>query len=200
MSEKISEFAFCTCFLSRNIFLSNLALHVNFENVEKFRADYHEQIPESQIQRCIKIAKNEIQRRKILRSNILNRMKLLEHYTPLHPDVYKFDASNVISEKNEPKCIGKDVFSMRVFKPNFCDRLLEELKNFKTSGIPHEQPNSMNRHGVILDEIGFQKFVDDLRTQFIQPWARKLYGDENLELDSHKAFVVKYAMNEGEYI
>ena len=52
------------------------------------------------------------------------------------------------------------------------------------------------RHGVLLDEIGFQEFIDHIREEFIQPQARKLFNEPDLILDSHKAFIVKYALDE----
>ena len=94
------------------------------------------------------------------------------------------------------KKVGSEVYSLPVFKKDFTKNFLEELQHFKLSGIHHEQPNSMNRHGIILDEIGFKSFFDLLRIKFIQPLAQKVFQNSNLKLDSHRAFVVKYAMNE----
>ena len=88
------------------------------------------------------------------------------------------------------------MYAVSVFKSEFLKKFLQELEHFKSSGIKHEQPNSMNRHGIILDEIGFQPFFDCLRTEFVQPLARKLFNDPDMVLDSHKAFIVKYSMNE----
>ena len=58
------------------------------------------------------------------------------------------------------KKVGSEVYSLPVFKKDFTKIFLEELQHFKLSGIHHEQPNSMNRHGIILDEIGFKSFFD----------------------------------------
>jgi hypothetical protein len=52
---------------------------------------------------------------------------------------------------------------------------------------------------VLLNELGFDAFFDKFRTQFLSPIFRKLYPefvDEQVGLDSHKAFVVAYKMDE----
>ena len=122
-------------------------------------------------------------------------------YKPLSQDIFRFDPEMVLSNAGNIddikfETIGNEVFALPVFKKDFCTKLLTELRHFKSLDIPHAQPNSMNKHGVLLDEIGFKDFFDDLRTSFIQPLSRRLYQEPNLVLDSHKAFVVKYALGE----
>lgn len=196
--SSVRSFAFCQCFLTRNIFLHKHGLHVTYESNEQFIADYENVIPQKDFHLAVENVRQEIQRRKQLREDVLHRKDLIrQNYQPLHPDVYKFDPAKVKNvANNEIETIGKDIFSLPVFQASFISKLMEELDHFKKSGIPHEQPNSMNRHGILLDEIGFQSFFDSLRIDFIQPWARKLFQDPELELDSHKAFVVKYALDE----
>jgi len=191
-------FAYCKCFLSQSIFLSKFSLYVEYDDDdEKFKKEYLNVIPENKIESCIECAKEEIKRRILLRENVLQRMKLIkEQYHPLHPDVYHFDASRIFEKNTQVDKIGKDVFSMPVFTPFFTEKLLSELKHFKCSKLPQQQPNSMNKHGILLDEIGFQNFIDNLREEFIQPLSRKLFNEPDLVLDSHKAFVVKYALGE----
>ena len=50
-----------------------------------------------------------------------------------------------------------------------------------------------------MDELGFTSFIDQLRIEYLNPLARRLYGDDYLGdsgLDSHKAFVVSYKIGE----
>jgi len=50
---------------------------------------------------------------------------------------------------------------------------------------------------MLLSELGMDEFVDDLRTNYLMPLARLLYPDLVGEgLDSHRAFVVKYALGQ----
>ena len=65
--------------------------------------------------------------------------------------------------------VGKEIFSMPVFTSSFAEKFLAEVQHFKSSKLSHEQPNSMNRHGVLLDEIGFQDFISRVREEYIQP-------------------------------
>ena len=39
---------------------------------------------------------------------------------------------------------------------------MEELRQYEASGLPVRRPNSMNRYGLILEDLGFSDLVDDL--------------------------------------
>ncbi len=193
----MKSFAFCKCFLSQNIFLPKLKLHVRYENDTQFRTEYRNFIPEKDIEPSLEAVKVEIKRRKQVRENVQERKDLVKtKYKQLFPQVYNLAPDDVLMEHQSVQKISQDIFALPVFKPEFAQNLLSEVKHFKSSQIPHEQPNSMNKHGVILDEIGFQDFFDQLRVDFIQPLARQLFHMPDLELDSHKAFMVKYRMDE----
>ncbi len=52
---------------------------------------------------------------------------------------------------------------------------------------------------ILLDELGFTSFIDELRNQYLNPLVQVLYGDEyvgNTGLDSHKAFIVSYKIGQ----
>merc|ERR1719334_1579450 len=74
-----------------------------------------------------------------------------------------------------------------------CYMLMEELDHFKASGLSFSQPNSMNRHGMLLEELGMENFIKKL-TDTIEPVARQLYPDlvGSTGLDSCRAFTVDY--------
>ena len=76
--------------------------------------------------------------------------------------------------------VGKELFSMPVFTSSFAEKFLAEVQHFKSSKLSHEQPNSMNRHGVLLDEIGFQDFISRVREEYIQPQVNFSSGQSNL--------------------
>lgn len=90
------------------------------------------------------------------------------------------------------------VYRFPVFQKRFCDELLEELEHFERSAAPKGRPNTMNRHGILLNELGFDEtFVTPLRERYLGPLAALLYPDcGGRRLDSHKAFVVKYDVEE----
>ena len=196
--KSLRSFAYCQCYLSRNIFLHDYGIHTHFENEAQFTSDYEKVIPKGEMERALENVKQEINRRMSTRENVGQRMRLVQDiYKPLHLEVYKFN-ENLLEFNAKIEKVGPEVFSMPCWKPSFVSKFMAELKHFKDSGVPHEQPNSMNKHGINLDEIGFQEFFTHLRQDYIQPLARQLFQEPNLELDSHKAFVIKYAMGEDE--
>ena len=191
-----SKFAYCRCFLTQHVFIHQINRYLVFTNEAQFKNDYSTSL-ESNYEEILELAKKEVQRRKLLRSNLLDRIRHVHKvYKPLHLELYEFNDDFLDDRCFDVKYIGTGVFEAPVFKKTFVKKLIEELKFFKSSNIPHEQPNSMNHHGVILDEIGFQSFFDNLRTKYIQPLAQKVFNDPDLILDTHRAFVVKYALNE----
>lgn len=93
---------------------------------------------------------------------------------------------------------AESVFSFEVFTPEFCALLVEEISHFESSPLPKGRPNTMNHHGILLDELlDFEKIIDVLRTDFLQPIASALIpGFEEAVLDSQKVFIVKYKVGE----
>ena len=189
-------FAYCRCFLTQHVFVYQINRYLVFTNEAQFKNDYSTSLA-SNFEEILELAKKEVQRRKLLRSELLNRIRHVHQvYKPLHLELYEFNDDFLDDRRFDVKYIGSEVYEAPVFKKTFVKKLMKELQNFKSSNIPHEQPNSMNHHGVILDEIGFQSFFDNLRTRYIQPLAQKVFNDPDLILDTHRAFVVKYALNE----
>ncbi|XP_074493144.1 2-oxoglutarate and iron-dependent oxygenase domain-containing protein 2 isoform X1 [Sebastes fasciatus] len=85
-----------------------------------------------------------------------------------------------------------------VFERSFCEQLVEELEHFEQSSAPKGRPNTMNHYGILLNELGFDEgFITPLRRLYLRPLTSLLYPDCGGGcLDSHKAFVVKYDLNE----
>ncbi|KAM9703347.1 2-oxoglutarate and iron-dependent oxygenase domain-containing protein 2 [Menidia menidia] len=90
------------------------------------------------------------------------------------------------------------VYRLPVFQSSFCQQLLEELQHFEKSPAPKGRPNTMNHHGILVDELGLDRgLITPLRERFLQPVAALLFPDcGGRHLDSHRAFVVKYALGE----
>lgn len=91
-----------------------------------------------------------------------------------------------------------NVFSLPVFTREFCGKFMEELEHFQSTDFPKGRPNTMNRGGLLLFEMGFDEgFMDPFRTDYLLPVAQLLYPDwVGRGLDSHRAFVVKYSMED----
>jgi hypothetical protein len=92
---------------------------------------------------------------------------------------------------------GEDIFSFPVFTGAFCSRLLEELDAYEECPVQKSRPNTMNRYGILLAELGFDSFFDKLREEYVLPLSKLLYpewlGEDQL-LDSQRAFTVKYTL------
>ena len=69
-----------------------------------------------------------------------------------------------------PRKVAEGVFALPVFSERFCQLLCEELDAFRRSGLPCGQPNSMNRHGALLDELGlYPGLLDPLVREWLVP-------------------------------
>jgi len=85
------------------------------------------------------------------------------------------------------------LWTCKVLTEAYCDLLEAELKHFAASGLPKTAPNTMNRHGVILSELGFgPKMVDPLVYEYVDPIAKRLLPLHCEGLDSYRAFTVLY--------
>lgn len=196
MSVNVKKFAFCQCYLSRNIFIQSLGLHLAYDNDQQFRDQYKDLISSQDLPETLQKVKKEIQRRRQFRENVQQRIDLVKNsYIPLHPEVYKFQSGFLSTDLDYEK-VGSEVFKVPVFTEEFVGKFMSELKHFKNSNISYARPTTMHKYGFLLDEIGFKDFFDGFRTSYLQPLSRKLFQDETIELDSQKVFIVKYAMNE----
>lgn len=90
------------------------------------------------------------------------------------------------------------LFVVEVFTARFCDLLEQELAHFAASGLPCSAPNTMNRHGVILSELGFGPgLLDPLVARYADALASALLPSHTRGLDSHRAFTVLYNAADG---
>ncbi|XP_010901009.2 2-oxoglutarate and iron-dependent oxygenase domain-containing protein 2 isoform X2 [Esox lucius] len=195
----------CSCFTTENIFLEEFKLHVKFQSEHQFRLDYQ-------------AIAEEVERRQSIGVKSAERVAVIkEIYEPIHDHVYNLQESYLAPQFKQmvDYCRGEEaseeallclmqtkaaprVYRFPVFNRTFCNELIEELEHFEQSAAPKGRPNTMNKYGFLLNELGFDEgFVTPLREQYLQPLTSLLYPDSGgLCLDSHKAFVVKYDMHE----
>ncbi|XP_016299864.1 2-oxoglutarate and iron-dependent oxygenase domain-containing protein 2 [Sinocyclocheilus anshuiensis] len=220
----MERFYTCSCFFRDNIFLEEYKLHVRFVSENQFRKDYQNIlrslgcVSESQFRDVLGKIHAEIERRQHYELKSAARAATIkEIYTPLHQHVYYLQESflapeflqlvnyctstdatmeglmNLIQTEAAPR-----VFRFPVFRKEFCKDFIEELEHFEQSDAPKGRPNTMNNYGILLNELGFdESFITPLRDVYLHPFTALLYSDCGGScLDSHKAFVVKYAMRE----
>ncbi|XP_069789648.1 2-oxoglutarate and iron-dependent oxygenase domain-containing protein 2 isoform X2 [Narcine bancroftii] len=215
------RFYSCRCFYTGNIFLQRYRLHVDRDVaapelgqiLQSKGCKTEEQFKEVQAE-----IDQEVQRRKLLSQASLERVAIISaHYHPLNPAVYVLQENFLAPEFREivAYCRSEDadfeglldqmksqpaerVYSFPVFTWEFCSQLVAELENFEQSEMPKGRPNTMNNYGVLLNELGFDEtLITPLREDYLQTITSILYPDYGGQsLDSHKAFVVKYADNQ----
>jgi len=84
--------------------------------------------------------------------------------------------------------------SKHLFTEQFLTDMLGELSHVENSGIPRRRPNGMNRYGVILDQVGFERAMAGLVDAYIRPLASMLFPETvgRHDADEHYAFTVRY--------
>lgn len=88
------------------------------------------------------------------------------------------------------------VFTFDLFSETACDTLLAELENYERVAVERgwcvSRPNSMNNHGMILNDVGLEPWIDVLQADVIGPIAAELFPVVGAELTSHHTFLVAY--------
>lgn len=92
------------------------------------------------------------------------------------------------------------VYSFEVFTQEFCETLMQEIRNFYDTGLPARRPNSMNNYGIILNDIGLEPLIFAMQDAVIQPLASVLFPREGSELESHHAFTIRYRGGEDTHL
>ncbi|KCV69651.1 hypothetical protein H696_04066 [Fonticula alba] len=67
--------------------------------------------------------------------------------------------------------------SLPVFRLDFCALLAAEIRHFNEAGMPTTRPNSMNKYGLALLQLGLDKLMDTLMKFFLGPLSKALFGD-----------------------
>eukprot|EP01126_Amoeba_proteus_P065782 TRINITY_DN9409_c0_g1_i2.p1 TRINITY_DN9409_c0_g1~~TRINITY_DN9409_c0_g1_i2.p1 ORF type:complete len:240 (-),score=34.75 TRINITY_DN9409_c0_g1_i2:160-879(-) len=81
-----------------------------------------------------------------------------------------------------------------IFSEKFRIDLLEEVKAFQRAGLPLVQPNTLNRYGTVLSDLGMEVFHDlfiNLKNLFSE-----IFPVETRIIDSVHPFVVQYKQEE----
>jgi hypothetical protein len=136
------------------------------------------------------------------------------NYIPLHNHLYTLN-ENIFAasflhaiELNTREALQQilyeeypGIYSFDILKPDFCNQLLEEVMWFEAwcekQQVTIHRPNSMNNYGAVLDDFGFDSFLNRLMTEYISPLSTLLFNDVGGDsLDEHHGFVVEYKMGE----
>ncbi|KAI8539012.1 hypothetical protein RHMOL_Rhmol09G0147800 [Rhododendron molle] len=161
-----------------------------------------------------RVQKHREYRQKII-SNYQVSLSHAEGYRkPLHRELYTMHAANFFVPsflKTVNECTEESfrsimtepspgVFAFEMLQPHFCELLLAEVENFEK--WVHEtkfrimRPNTMNKHGAVLDDFGLETMLDKLMEDFVRPMSRVFFPEVGgSTLDSHHGFVVEYGLD-----
>ncbi|CEM19904.1 unnamed protein product [Vitrella brassicaformis CCMP3155] len=91
--------------------------------------------------------------------------------------------------------IARGVFAFQMFSSSLCDALVKVIKEYNAlpeQTFPKRRPNSMNKYGLVLNDIGLEERMDDL-LQWWRPLAALLFpGHGGPSLDRHHTSIVHY--------
>ena len=146
--------------------------------------------------------------------------RLAAEYVARHPPLYTlsdaeyfFEPSfltavhvgtrEAFSEIRDFRRLSDGLYQYRIFRPEVCDHLMQEVDHFNAfaaeSGIGVTRPNSMNRYGLILNDIGFLGTMHALVQRYVQPLAAAFFSDqlgEGFTFASQHSFIVRYKIGE----
>ncbi|RWS14885.1 2-oxoglutarate and iron-dependent oxygenase domain-containing protein 2-like isoform X1 [Dinothrombium tinctorium] len=144
------------------------------------------------------------------KKSIERRKFIAENYSPMNAYLYTLDntffdtrflkiveaakKSNLEQMLKYIDVVSKEqrIYSFPVFTRKFCQDFIEEINHFENSAMPKERPNTMNKYGILLNEIGFDDFLTSMRN-IVSQISNIFYADwGGKDLDSQKAFTVHY--------
>ena len=111
-----------------------------------------------------------------------------------------------LADKKAPwQCIMKEgnmtellpnIYSLPVFKPDTCNMILEETENYiayaTKNDISIHRPNSMNKYGLVLSELGLHELLTDFQQKYLLSLSRAMFPKEGSHFTSHHSFIVSY--------
>ena len=220
-SRRLSD---CSCYFTENFFVrSPIEGHFTYCDAASFSEEHASLVgtlTEPKREELLANLETEAARRRAVVTDAVERKaRVAAEYTPLHPDLWKLipdrwlhpefvklvdGARHGATGWRPPPQLARGVYSLPVFSPAFCSLLCEELAAFSASGLPRGRPNSMNRYGTLLDELGMSPgLLDPLMRDWLRPLAAALpplAAVGGATLDHHKSFVVAYRLGEDEHL
>jgi hypothetical protein len=77
--------------------------------------------------------------------------------------------------------------------------IIEETEHFLDYAALHEvdvhRPNSMNKYGLVLNQMGMKDLLTDFQQKFLHLISRALFPVEASHFTSHHSFVISYSLD-----
>jgi len=87
---------------------------------------------------------------------------------------------------------AEGVYTFPLLSEACCAMLVAEVECYSGTGLPVARPNSMNKYGLVLNEIGMEPLFDQLQCRVLGRISAHLFPCEGAALDRHHSFTVKY--------
>ncbi|KAK1387072.1 2-oxoglutarate and Fe(II)-dependent oxygenase superfamily protein [Heracleum sosnowskyi] len=147
------------------------------------------------------------------------KQRIRSSYQPMHRELFEMnftgflvpsllEAINESTENGVRRIIseptpGLIIFDM--FKPEFCQMLLEEFGNFKKWAWETKtiimRPNTMYRYGVVLADLGMETMIGKLMKDFILPMSTIFFPEVGGDtIDSYHGFIVEYGADTAHHL
>ena len=102
------------------------------------------------------------------------------------------------SSHAERVAVFPSIYVAEPFTRDWCDRLTtavaSRVQEARAAGMQLSAPNSMNRYGVILDDLGFTPVISRIVKTVVEPMAKQVFPEvAECGLDGHHAFIVEYS-------
>jgi hypothetical protein len=144
---------------------------------------------------------------KLLYQNQIYNIYKPKELNPFHENCFVDSFLNAIKKNTKEAYmeilqeVSPRIYKFEMFKPEFCDYFLEELKlaedKLLQQKIPINRPNSMNNYGIIIDELGYRSSIETLMKNYVLPISSLFYNDYyGSSLDNHHCFLVRYKQGE----
>jgi len=210
----------CECRLTHNYFVHSVGMHFEYRGDDNAFAQRYASALGARVTLeavLVELRKQREERLQAADASLQRVLRIEKEYTRLHPEVYSLQPEAFLHEgfreivetlksKGSPairimelKSKGRlqelrpGLWSFPVLSDKFCALLEAELAHFRASGLPFTAPNSMNRHGLILAELGFYEgLLDPLVYQYVDVIAGRLLSAHTDGLDSYRGFTVLY--------
>ena len=112
-------------------------------------------------------------------------------------------SSNASVEKLKDEGLLEEIFpniySLPVFTSDTCNKIIEETENYlkfaTERNIQVYRPNSMNKYGLVLNQMGMFELLTDFQQKFLHSLSRALFPVEASHFSSHHSFIVSYSPN-----
>ena len=90
------------------------------------------------------------------------------------------------------------VYAFDLFSSEVCAHIVADLGANKASLLPKRRPNTMNRDGLVINDIGYNSFVQFLIESVINRLFARYFGAELFPqtLDHHNTFSVAYKVGD----